>query len=126
MRKLFVILGICAVFLVSAVFAPNASADENQQIGHENGLLRPLVEGEWYTAITSVYTITLGPLFHVIVFLLGPTLMGIKYQRFAPIAMTILISGVVFAMFFEASLQFLFASAAILGLAGILYSVVHK
>jgi len=125
MRTLFVIMGICAVFLLSVVFAPNASAEENQ-IGHENGLLNPLVQGEWYTAITSVYTITLGPLFHVIVFLLGPTLTGIKYQRFAPIAMGVLISGVVFAMFFSADLQFLFFIAAMLGIGGIFYSVVHK
>lgn len=123
-KILFIGLGICAFFLVVAL-APGARADENQ-IGHENGLLQPFVEGQWYTGIVSVYTQTLGPLFHVLVFLLGPTLVGIKLQRFAPVAMTILISGIVFAMFFEGTVQFIFAVAAILGLAGVLYSVVHK
>lgn len=123
--KLKIMFATAACLFLLVVLAQGVAADDNQ-IGHENGLLRPLVEGQWYTAIVSVYTLTLGPLFHVIVFLLGPTLMGIKYQRFAPIAMTVLISGVVFAMFFDAPLQFLFAVTAILGLAGILYSVVHK
>lgn len=98
----------------------------DNDIGHENGLLAPLIQGDWYTAIISVYTQTLGPFFHVIVFLLGPTLIGIKYQRFAPVAMVILISGVVFAMFFDATLQFVFAVGAVLGLGGVFYSVVHK
>jgi len=124
-RILFAMLSICAFFFMFAVFASNAVASENE-VGHENGLLRPLVEGEWYTAITSVYTITLGPLFHVLVFLLGPTLIGIKSQRFAPVSMVILISGIAFAMFFETDIQFFFATSAILGLAGVLYSVVHK
>lgn len=97
-----------------------------ENIGHENGLLQPLVTGDWYTAIATVYTQTLGPIFHVLLFLLGPTLVGIKYQRFAPVAMGILVSGVVFATFFAADLQFLFAVAAIFGIAGILYSMVHK
>lgn len=98
----------------------------DNQIGHENGLLQPLVSGDWYGAIVAVFTQVLGPIFYVIIFSLGPTLLGIKYQRFAPIAMGILISGIVFAMFFDATLQFLFAVAAIFGLAGVLYSVVHK
>ena len=124
-RILFAMLGICAFFFIFAMFAPNAIADENQ-VGHENGLLGPLVEGEWYTAITSVYTQVLGMFFHVLIFLLGPTLIGIKSQRFAPVSMAILISGIVFAMLFETPMQFFFAVAAILGLAGVFYSVVHK
>jgi len=124
-RILFVTAGICAFFAVSMMLAPSVAADEND-IGHENGLLQPLVSGDWYTAIVTVYTQTLGPIFHVMVFLLGPALIGIKSQRFAPVAMTLLISGVVFAMFFDATLQFMFAIAAILGLGGVLYSVVHK
>ena len=95
-------------------------------VDNENSLLDDLMRGEWFPAITNVYTQVLGPIFYVLIFLLGPTLIGIKYQRFAPVAMTILISGIVFAMFFETPLQFIFATAAIFGLAGILYSVVHK
>jgi hypothetical protein len=95
-------------------------------VDNERSLMDELMRGEWYTAVVSVYTQTLGPLFHVLVFLLGPTLIGIKYQRFAPVAMAVLVSGVVFAMFFDAPLQFLFAVVAIFGLAGVLYSVVSK
>lgn len=95
-------------------------------IDNEDSLVDELMRGEWFTAITSAYTQTLGPVFHVLVFLLGPTLIGIKYQRFAPVAMIILISGIVFAMFFEAPVHFIFAAAAIFGFAGVLYSVVHK
>lgn len=93
---------------------------------NEDSLLDDLMRGEWFGAITGVYAQTLGGFFFIIVFLLGPTLIGIKYQRFAPVSMVILISGIVFAMFFEAPLQFFFATAAILGLAGVFYSVVHK
>jgi len=95
-------------------------------VDNENSLLDELLRGDWYVAITSVYTQTLGPVFHVLVFLLAPTLVGIKYQRFAPVAMIVLISGIVFASFFETPVQFIFAAAAIFGFAGILYSVVHK
>lgn len=95
-------------------------------VDNENSLVDEIMRGEWYTAITEVYTQTLGPVFHIIVFLLAPTLIGIKYQRFAPVAMIVLVSGVVFAMFFETPVQFLFAVAAIFGMAGVLYSVVHK
>ena len=95
-------------------------------VDNENSLLDELMRGEWYTAIITVYTQTLGPVFHIIVFLLLPTLVGIKYQRFAPVAMIILVSGIVFAAFFETPIQFIFATAAIFGFAGILYSVVHK
>ena len=95
-------------------------------VDNENSLLDDLMRGEIFNAIVSVYTQTLGPVFHIIVFLMGPTLIGIKYQRFAPVAMIVLISGIVFAMFFDTPVQFIFAAAAIFGVAGILYSVVHK
>lgn len=95
-------------------------------VDNEDSLVDELMRGEWYAAITGVYTQPMGYFFHVLVFLLGPTLIGIKYQRFAPVSMVILISGIVFAMFFEAPVQFFFAAAAILGLAGVFYSVVHK
>jgi len=93
---------------------------------NENSLMDDLMRGDWYVAITSVYTQTLGAFFHIIVFLLGPTLIGIRDQRFAPVSMVILISGIVFAMFFETDVQFFFSVGAILGLAGVLYSTVHK
>ena len=95
-------------------------------VDNENSLLDDLMRGEIFNAIVSVYTQTLGPVFHIIVFLMGPALIGIKYQRFAPVAMIVLISGIVFAMFFDTPVQFIFAAAAIFGVAGILYSVVHK
>jgi len=93
---------------------------------NENSWLDELLRGDFYDAIVGPYVQTLGPVFHVIIFVLGPTLVGIKYQRLAPAAMIILVSGVVFAKFFETPIQFLFAVAAIFGLAGVLYSVVHK
>lgn len=95
-------------------------------VDNDDSFVDELMRGEWFAAVTGVYTQTLGPLFHVLVFLLGPTLIGIKYQRFAPVSMVILISGIVFAMFFGSTVQFFFAAGAILGLAGVLYSVVHK
>ncbi len=95
-------------------------------VDNENSLVDELMRGEFFDAIISVYTQTLGPVFHVLVFLLAPVLVGIKYQRFAPVAMIILISGIVFAMFFQTPVQFIFAAAAIFGFAGVLYSVVHK
>jgi len=123
--KLIFLVGVCAFLALCA--APGVVAAENENwVGHENGLLQPLVGGDWYGAVVAVYTQTLGPAFHVIVFLLGPVLVGIKYQRFAPVGMAILIAGVVFAMFFPSELQFLFAVAAILGLAAVLYGVMHK
>lgn len=95
-------------------------------VDNEDSLLDDLMRGEWFGAITGVYAQTVGGIFYIIVFLLGPTLIGIKYQRLAPVAMVILTTGIVFAMFFEAPLQFFFAVASILGLAGVFYSVVHK
>jgi len=92
----------------------------------ENSPLDHLVNGDFFNTIIGVYTQVLGPAFHILVFLLGPTLVGIKYQRFAPVAMIMLISGIVFGMFFQTPIQFIFAAATILGFAGILYSVVHK
>ena len=92
----------------------------------EDSALPGLMEGGWFDAIVSVYTQILGPIFHILVFLLGPTLVGIKSQRFAPVAMIILVSGIAFSMFFEAPVMFIFAAAAIFGFAGVLYSVVHK
>lgn len=95
-------------------------------VENENSLMDELIRGEWYTAVTEVYVRTMGPAFHVVIFILGPALIGIKYQRFAPVAMIVLGTGVVFSTFFEAQIQFIFAGAAIFGLAGVLYGVVHK
>lgn len=90
--------------------------------------LDELLAGDWYGAITGVYASTLGmPIFHAIVFLLAPVLIGIKYQRMTPVAMAILIGGTVFSVFFtDPTLQFVFAIFGVLGFGGILYSVVHK
>lgn len=95
-------------------------------VDNEDSFLDDLLRGEFFGAITGVYTLTLGSVFYVLLFLLGPTLIGIKYQRFAPVAMIMLISGIVFAMFFPTPIQFIFAAGAIFGFAGVLYSVVHK
>jgi hypothetical protein len=95
-------------------------------VDNENSLLDELMRGEWYDAIIEVYTQTLGPAFHVIIFLVGPILLGIKYQSLAPVSMAILATGIVFALFFEATFQLVFAIAAVLGLAAMLYQVVHK
>jgi len=101
-------------------------AADGDNVGHENGLLRPMLTGDWYDAIVAVYAQVLGPVFHALVFLLGPVLIAVKYQSLAPLGIVMLISGVVFAMFFPADLQFLFAIGAILGLAVMLYMIVHK
>jgi hypothetical protein len=91
----------------------------------ENSPMSKLIHGDW-SVIFTTYTQTLGPAYHVLVFLLGPTLVGIKYQRFAPVAMIMLVTSIPFGVFFQTPIQFIFAAAAILGFAGVLYSVVHK
>jgi len=116
-------IGILA--FIAGLTASAAAASDNN-IGHENGLLNPLVSGGWFNAIVQVYTQTLGPIFHAMIFLVGPLLIGIKYQSMIPLSMALLVSGIVFAALFPADMQFIFSVAAILGLAGILYGVVHK
>jgi hypothetical protein len=95
---------------------------------NSESLLDELLAGDWYGAITQVYAQTLGmALFHSIVFLLGPVLIGIKYQQFAPVSMAVLAGGTVFSFFFtDTTLQATFAILGVLGFGGILYSVVHK
>ena len=123
MKKYLLVLATFCLCL--AMTASTAAAAENS-IWHENDPMNQLMSGNWFSAIVFVYTQTLGPVFHALVFLLGPVLIGVKYQSMVPVSMAILVSGIVFASFFPADMQFLFSIAAILGLAGILYGVVHK
>lgn len=120
--KRSLLIGLCLVFIIIVVISPKMAI----AVDNEDSLIDDLMRGEFYNAIITPYTQTLGPFFHIMVFLLGPTLVGIKFQRFAPVGMVILITGIVFATFFESPVQFFFATAAILGMAGIFYSVVHK
>ncbi len=92
------------------------------------GWLDELMAGDWYGAITGVYASQIGmPIFHAIFFILGPVLIGIKYQKMAPVSMAVLMGGTVFSVFFtDTSIQLMFGTLGLLGFAGILYSAVHK
>lgn len=90
--------------------------------------LDELLAGDWYGAISGVYADVVGmAMFHAIVFILGPVLIGIKYQQFAPVSMAVLVGGTICSVFFtDPAIQAIFAILGVLGFAGILYSVVHK
>lgn len=95
---------------------------------NEDSFLDELLAGDWYGAITGVYVQTIPiAIFHSIVFLLGPVLIGIKYKQFAPVSMAVLAGGTVFSIFFtDTTLQATFAIMGVLGFGGIFFGVVHK
>ncbi len=95
---------------------------------NSDSLLDELLSGKWYDAIVGVYSFTMGSaLFHSLIFIVGPTLLAIKYKSLSPVAMVLMITGTIFSVFFtDPTIQFILGIMGVLGFAGILYSVVHK
>lgn len=92
----------------------------------ENTPLDDLMGGDWWKAITEVFTSSIGELFFATCFLVGPALLCIKHQDVVTPAMAILAVGAVLAMLFTSPIRFFFATMAIIGLAVVLWSVAHR
>jgi len=96
------------------------AAGENQL---DNTAFTSLVHGDWWTAITSVFTSVIGEAFFAIIFMLGPALIYIKTQNIVPTAMAIIVGGAVFAVLFSSPIRFFFAVCAIIGVTVVLWEM---
>lgn len=84
-----------------------------------------LMNGDWWGALTGVFTGTIGEFFFAIVFLLPVALIYIKTQNIVPASLALVAGGAVLAVLFTSPIRFFFAVIAIIGVATVLWGI-HK
>lgn len=86
-----VLVGVLALFV-----APTVHAAEN-----ENTFMNPIITGDWWTAITSVYAGVIGSAFWAIMILLPAGMLYIKSRNTWPPTVILIVGSAVFGTLFD-------------------------
>lgn len=92
----------------------------------ENTPFDDLLGGDWWGAITRVFSDPIGEFFFAILFIVPIALLYIKTQNVVPAALAMVGLGAVLAVLFTSPIRFFYATMAVAGLAVVLWSVAHK
>lgn len=92
----------------------------------DNTPFEDLMGGDWWGAITRVFSDPIGEFFFAILFIVPIALLYIKSQNVMPPALALVGLGAVLAGLFTSPIRFFFAVCAVAGLAVVLWSVAHR
>lgn len=101
------------------------AAADNQ---FDNTQFTQLIEGNWWDAITGVFT-QIGPIGEsafAVLYLLAPAMIYIKTENIVPASLLVLIAGIPLAVLFSTPIRFFFAIVAIFGGAVVLMGLVKR
>lgn len=120
------ILGIVLMLTFIIGWGMTSSTAMVHALENENSFMEPIVAGDWWGALSSVYTNVIGGVFWAIMIILPCGMLYIKTRNSWPPTMLLIIGSAVFGVLFGSVVRVLMIIFIAFGVAIVLYKTFSK